>query len=142
MGIYGNSQFSFIKRNRSVKNMLCVKTKLKESRIDGIGLFADQDISKSSAIWLSNDKLSYNEYTKEEWNDLKRNLNPESFEQIKKYSYILKGENTYNVDLDDARFINHSDDPNTLIIGGNLIAIKDIGCGEEITMDYISAYDE
>lgn len=122
--------------------MLCVKTKLKESKIDGIGLFANQDILKGSAIWRLNDGLSYNKYTKEEWDDLKRNLSPESFGQISKYSYILKGEDNYNVDLDDSRFINHSDGPNSVISGGNLIAVKDIKDGEEITMNYYNEYEE
>lgn len=122
--------------------MLCVKTKLRESKIDGIGLFADQDILKNAAIWRSNDKLSYNEYTKKEWNNLEKHLSPESFQQINKYSYILKGENTRNVDLDDARFINHSEKPNTLISNGNLIAAEDIKSGEEITMNYFNEYNE
>lgn len=122
--------------------MLCVKTKLKESKINGIGLFADQEISKNTIVWHFNDGLSYNEYTKEEWDNLRIKLNPESFRQISKYAYVLKGEDTHNIDLDDARFINHSTNPNTLIVKRNLIAIKDIKKEEEITMNYIDAYDE
>jgi SET domain-containing protein len=123
--------------------MLCIKTKLKKSNIHGIGLFTDQKLPKGNIVWKANGALSYNVYSKKEWQKLKNKLNKHSFEQIKKYAYKYKNDNQYRVDLDDTRFINHSNKPNTTINkAGNMITIKLIKRGEEITMNYDDFYDE
>jgi hypothetical protein len=123
--------------------MLCVRTKLKKSNIHGIGLFADQNLPKGISIWKSNGALSYNIYSKKEWQKLKNKLNKHSFEQINKYAYKYKKDNHYRVDLDDTRFINHSSKPNTTINDlGDMVAVKLIKKGEEIKMNYDDFYDK
>ena len=92
--------------------MLTVKTILKESSIEGIGLFTDEDIKKGTMIGI-NDK-AVNKYSSEEWERLKKELSEESFRQIKKYSYKNDDEQVYFLCLDDTRFINHSKTPNAI----------------------------
>lgn len=121
--------------------MLCVKTKLKESKIDGIGLFSDEDIKRGTIVWKTNDEVSFNKYSKEEWNQLKKRLSKECFKQIKKYSYMHDYDGCWRIDLDDARFINHSENPNTVISRNkNLITTRLIKKGEEILINYKKEY--
>lgn len=113
--------------------MLKVKTKLGKSTIEGIGLFADQDIPKGTVIW---------EYSK----DLDREYEAEEFEAlseldkiyVKKYSFKSNG--VLCLCVDDARFYNHSETPNSIeIIYGKFgisAASQDIKKGEELTTDY------
>ncbi|MFA6973814.1 MAG: SET domain-containing protein [Parcubacteria group bacterium] len=117
--------------------MLLVKTKIGSSGIQGNGLFADQFIPKGTPIWKFKSGLDII-VSKDDVSSL-----PEiGKKQFLNYCYLNQKTNKYVLCFDDARFFNHSDDPNT----GNIdsfddeegidIAIKDIGIGEEITCDY------
>jgi len=117
--------------------MLMVKTKLKSSDLNGIGLFADEDIPKNTIVWKNNSELSFIKFSEKEWKGLEKELSEESFGQIKNYGYKYKKDGNYYLDLDDTRFINHSKNPNVAEDDfDNDIAIKDIKKGEEILMDY------
>lgn len=109
--------------------MLTVKTKLKEIEGKGIGLIANQEIKKGQSVWVYNPII-----------DIKVNK-----KDIPKFAEDFF--NTYSVDInedfvilntDNARFTNHSDNPNTKSLGlyKDNIALKDIEIGEEITIDY------
>ncbi|HEY8563420.1 MAG TPA: SET domain-containing protein [Pyrinomonadaceae bacterium] len=121
-----------------VKNkMLLVKTKLDVSRIHGIGLFADQFISKDTVVWKFN-RLIDLVFTAEQLDELA----PDALAQIKKYSYRDVHSGLYVLCGDDARFFNHSTDPNCLDTyeshekEGITFACRDIIAGEELTCDY------
>ena len=119
-----------------------VKTKLGLSKLNGIGLFADENIQKGTIVWKNNPELSFVKFSQEEWKRRERELNEECFRQIKKYSYKYKKDENYYIDLDNTRFINHSRNPNLAEDEFcNDVAIKDIEKGEEILMDYTSFYD-
>lgn len=123
--------------------MLMVKTKLKETKSKGIGLFADQNIAKDTIVWKNNKDLSFVKWNEKEWRNLKNKLTIESFKQINRYVYKYMKDNKYYLNLDDTRFINHSKNPN--IIEGKLgddIARRNIKSGEEITIDYETFYDQ
>ncbi len=122
--------------------MLIIKTKLGISNIEGIGLFADEDIKKETIIGKNNDNFGIIKYSKEQWQELENNLSKESFGQIKKYTYKDKKDRLYSLNLDDIRFINHSKEPNIETISDNDIAIRDIKKGEEILIDYTTFYDD
>ena len=72
--------------------MLLVKTKLGVSKIEGIGLFADENIRKGTIIGKNNDDFGIANYSEKQWNRMKENLSKESFSQIKKYAYKEKTE--------------------------------------------------
>ena len=121
--------------------MLVIKTKLRLSSINGIGLFADQDIVKGLVVGLNKDNLGTIRYTQKQWHNLEENLSKESFKHIKRYAFKNKEDNLFWLNLDDTRFINHSENPNIVTAGANDIAIKDIKKGEEILIDYTTFYD-
>ena len=50
--------------------------------------------------------------------------------------------NLYWLNLDDTRFINHSENPNIETAGDADVALSDIEKGEEILIDYRTFYDE
>ncbi|MDO8590270.1 MAG: SET domain-containing protein [bacterium] len=117
--------------------MLLVKTRIGPSKINGIGLFAAEFVKKGTPTWKFTPGLDL-ELKKE---DLVA-LSEYSREQILNYSYIDKEKpDIYILCFDDARFVNHSKEPN--ITNGSLengiysdIAAHDIPEGEELTFDY------
>lgn len=122
--------------------MLLIKTKLGISGIEGMGLFADQDIKKGIIISNNDDNFAIITYSQEQWQELENKLSKESFRQVKRYTYKEKSNGLYRLNLDDTRFINHSTYPNIETVGNNDIAIQNIKKGEEILIDYTTFYDE
>jgi uncharacterized protein len=119
--------------------MLLVKTYLAPSSIEGLGLFAAENIAKGAVVWEFAplvDKLFDAEFI--------ASLPPPAQEMCRRYSYLDSKHGAYVYCGDDARFVNHSDAPNTE--GrypphnkfGFDIAVRDIAAGEEITCDYRS----
>lgn len=118
--------------------MVCFKTKIGESKISGLGLFADEFIPKDSVVW----KFEPGFDMLVEPKTLER-LSPAAKEQLLKYAYVSKKSGKYLLPADDSRFINHSDDANlfTSILDGPgeediTHAARDIQKGEELTADY------
>lgn len=109
--------------------MLVIKTKLKEINGKGIGLIADQEIEKGQSTWVFNSVI-----------DIKVNKKdiPEFAKDFFKTYEVDTGEDYVYLNTDNARFTNHSDNPNTKSLGlyKDNIAIRDIHIGEEITIDY------
>lgn len=118
--------------------MLLIKTKLGPSAISGIGLYADEYISKGTVIWRFEGKVDV-KLCNPVYQSLKKQYN---FETLDKYIYKSRVSGCYILCSDDARFINHSGTPNTLDTPegeeGLTIAISDIQPGEEITSNYES----
>ena len=122
--------------------MLLIKTIIKPSSIHGIGLFADQNISKGTKIWKFSPSL-----------DLE--INPSDFEKLSQYEkdiILFSGFNSkktgnYHLSFDNVRYINHSTsgnistDPTINDIEYPLIANRDIKKGEELTQNYFE-FDE
>lgn len=123
--------------------MLLVKTRLGISKIQGIGLFADEYIPKGASVWrykhgfdlkISEKKL--------------RELSEPARTQVLNYGYLNSKTKNYVLCSDDARFMNSSHDANlkdTNNEGGISIAKRDIAVNEEITCDYLefdSSYKE
>src|SRR5688572_5776758 len=118
--------------------MLRVKTRLGLSRIDGIGLFADQFIPHDTVVWEFNPlidlKLREDEIA---------TLADGARQQVQKYSYRDEFTGLYIFCGDDARFFNHSEEPNCVDVtwgpfGGRTIAGRDIRQGDELTCNYAS----
>lgn len=115
--------------------MLLVKTYLAQSSINGIGLFAAQDIPPNTVMWELNPAIDIT-LSKEQLNSLSQ----AAYEQVVKYAYIEINTNKIILCGDDARFFNHSDNSNCYDIqdefGGKTISKKYINAGEELTCDY------
>ncbi len=121
--------------------MLVVKTKVKESKIHGRGLFADQNIKKGQILWRYNSLIDRKIPRK------KLLQLPFLIQRSIKYYSYLNNKDEFVLCGDNAKYINSSDNPNTLdiatfwdkIIGseGISIAARDIKKGEEITSRYL-----
>ena len=109
--------------------MLTVRTRLKEIRGKGICLIADQEIKKGQVVWTYNPLIDIK--------IKKKDIPEEAREFLHKYAVDMGGDCLY-LNVDNARFINHSKNPNTKSLGGlkDNIALRDIHKGEEITIDY------
>lgn len=117
--------------------MMLVKSYIAQSKIEGIGIFAGQDIKKGTMIWKFNSIID-KKITKKEFEYL-----PEIAQKaVKHYAYMNKKGDRILCG-DDARFFNHSDNP-TCVDNDSLeeeditVAKRDIKKGEEITSDYRS----
>jgi len=114
--------------------MLHVKTYLKKSKINGIGVFASEIIFKDQLIWSLNPNID-----KIIDNNIK---NISTFTEIEtdfivKYAYFDKQLQKYILSSDNDKFTNHSFTPNTKPYpNGNVFAIKDISKNEELTINY------
>ena len=113
--------------------------KIKDSKIDNKGLYANRDIKDRTKIIEYKGKI----LTKKQVEENPKFDNEKAiylFNINKKYD--LDGDYKYN----KARLINHSCDPNCEVFGTGLkvwvYAIRDIKKGEELTYDYGFGYDE
>lgn len=117
--------------------MLLIKTRLGQSAIHGIGVFADEDLAKGTVLWKF--VAPFDVYVHPD--ELSR-LSTGALAHFIKYSYLHPDKGLYVLCGDDARFYNHADDPNS-IEGyapdepeGVDVAARDIARGEELTCDY------
>lgn len=133
--------------------MLLVKTKLDKSTVSGWGLFADEDIPKGRPIWHFCPGLDQALPV-----DFVNTLPEAARKKIIHYCAHREG-NIYFLCADDARFWNHSSNPNVEVIVVDemgcehpatekdttytvwIIAARDIKSGEELFCDY-SEYNE
>lgn len=116
--------------------MLLVRCYIDRSIIHGLGLFAVEPIPANTAVWRFTPGF-----------DLDLDLEvleqqpPDFRERLLHYGYIDARLSRYILCCDDARFINHSDEPNlksdmNVDRYGVDIATRDIQAGEELTIDY------
>lgn len=98
---------------------------VKPSPIEGLGLFAKRTFKKGDRV------LSW--HPKELTEDELKNISSDQ------KRYLNKLENGTEVLMQiPERYANHSDDPNTRMVGESDVAIRDIQEGEEITSSYSS----
>ena len=104
--------------------MLLVDAAAGQSRIHGIGLIAKQSIPAETLVWVLKPEFDV-VLTKAALDD----LSPVVQEQIRRYLYIDILNGNYILCSDDAKFMNHSDTPNTKTVGDRTWAIRDIPRG-------------
>ena len=119
--------------------MIFVKTKVLPSKIQGLGLFADEYIPKGTIIWKFTPGFDL-KFTKEQIKEFPEQVQ----EYLKIYSWLSEKSNKYCFSSDNGKYFNHSKTPNSLsdyykdeeeVVTK---AIRDILRGEEITDDYSS----
>ena len=113
--------------------MLLIDTYLDKSPIQGMGVFAKNAISKGAVIWRLDERFDrlievgvYESMTGPVKNYLDR------------YCYPRRSDPRFIVfEADDARYMNHADDPNFGFLSeSEAAALRDIAAGEELTCDY------
>jgi len=124
--------------------MLLVKTRVSPSAVHGLGLFADQFIPKGTRMWEFDARVDrrFDETHLAGLAEAERDA-------LLVHCYVNPRSGLYVFCGDDARYWNHSDEPNSVDIGfdegivngeGITIAARDIQPGEEILSDY-KAFD-
>lgn len=116
--------------------MLRVATRLAPSQIHGLGLFATELIPAGTLVWDFDDPID-------------QNLPVARLDQypswVRKYIAIYGYREKDHVVLcgDDARYFNHSKQPNCRSgHGTQTLALRDIKVGEELTDDYETFDDD
>lgn len=111
--------------------MYVVQTYLGASAIEGIGVFAGEDIRKGQTVWEFIEGLD----TRVDPADIPK-FPPRVQEHLKRHTY-LNGGKLYLCG-DHGQYTNHSETPNTRhdLATHRDIALRDIRKGEEITADY------
>ena len=118
--------------------MMMVKSELRHSAVHGIGVFATDLIPKGTLVW----KLDERFYVMLNQSELE-GLPPLMREHFQIYSWPhMTRKGVLVCDIDNGRFMNHSDDANTVFKDPvDAWAIRDIQVGEEITCNY-SEFDD
>ena len=117
--------------------MLFINTKVKQSKIHGWGVFADEFVEKGTTIWKFTPDFDL-KFTKEQIEKF-----PEFFKKyLETYTWLSKKSGMYCFASDNGRYFNHSETPNSLSAYFDeeeevlTRAIRDIEIGEEITDNY------
>jgi len=120
--------------------MILIKTKLKPSELNGIGVFSEEFIPKGKLLWKFNSDFDL-VLPREQVDQ----LSDAAKEQFLHYAYLSKKTGRYVLCSDDSRFFNHQDQANTICevppnsASGEALycfAVRDIYKGEELTNNY------
>ena len=111
--------------------MLLVNASAGSSRIHGQGLIAHELIPEGTVIWALKPGFDV-ELTIEQFDE----LTPVVRQQVGRYVYTDMTTGKIVLCSDDAKYMNHSDTPNTRTLGQQTTAVVDILPGEELTCDY------
>lgn len=121
--------------------MLLISSTLAPS-FGGLGVFARNPISKGSLVWVLEPRFD-RVIPRDEFDDLCA-ASPQAAVFLETYAYLDIHTGDYVLCSDNARFINHSDNPNIRPVphggypyGGD-VADRDIQPGEEILISYDS----
>lgn len=119
--------------------MLLVDVRIGPSAVEGMGVFAKTEISKGALIWkldLRFDRLiEYDVYEAQD-GAVKSYLDRYAYPYRKDPSFIV-------FEGDDARYMNHADDPNCdFSQPDEAFALRDIAAGEELTCDYNHFFED
>lgn len=114
--------------------MMTIETFLKDSPGKGVGVFTVNDIKKGDVVWKL-DKHFVKYFTQEEVDE----MGEIQKKYVHKYAHISAGrENIWEMDIDNTRWMNHSEDPNIEFDDEKGWAIMDIKAGDEMTCNYQS----
>jgi hypothetical protein len=114
--------------------MMTIETVIREAAGKGLGIFTVSFVKKGEIVWQYDENFCKT-FTREQVEE----MSPVQKSFIQKYAYVVPGnEGIWELDLDNGRFMNHSDNPNTEYDDQQGWAIRDILAGEEITCDYRS----
>ena len=113
---------------------------MKGNAISGYGIYATRNLTAKSLIFKGEEmaqRIVTRSYVDHYWNVKEK-------ETFRKYAYPLSKEVFLLWDNNPANWApqNHSCDPNTAYEGLNVVALRNIKQGEELTLNYASFLDE
>lgn len=113
---------------------------IKGNAIAGFGIYAERDVKEGEIIFTGEERshrIVTKRYVETNWND-EQKLN------FRRYAYALSEEVFVLWDDDPSKWApqNHSCNANTGLDGLNVIALRKIAKGEELTLDYSNFLDE
>ena len=113
---------------------------MKGNSIAGYGIYAVQDIKSNELIFKGEESAQHivtRRYVEDNWNVKEKEI-------FRKYAYPLSKEVFLLWDNDPAGWApqNHSCNPNTAYEGLNVVALRNIAKGEELTLNYALFLDE
>jgi D-alanine-D-alanine ligase len=116
------------------------KYTMKGNSIAGFGIYANTDIKVNELIFKGEERaqrIATESYIRKNWN-------VKELENFKKYAYPVSNEVFLLWDENPAGWApqNHSCEPNTAYRGLDVIALRPIRKGEELTLDYADFLDE
>jgi D-alanine-D-alanine ligase-like ATP-grasp enzyme len=116
------------------------KYTMKGNSIAGFGIYANTDININELIFKGEERaqrIATESYIRKNWN-------VKELENFKKYAYPVSNEVFLLWDENPAGWApqNHSCEPNTAYRGLDVIALRPIRKGEELTLDYADFLDE
>ena len=113
--------------------MLLVPTYVRPSQVEGVGVFAAQDIPAGTLIWRLDERFDRLIHRRDVTDQ------PETVRQfIERYAYPYPhGPDLLIVELDNGRFMNHSDEPNTDFLDPDAgFTRRAIAADEELLCNY------
>jgi len=125
-----------IARHRKKMNPFIIKG----NSISGFGIYANRDIAEGEYIFPGEEKpqrLVTLRHVEKNWAEDEK-------ETFRRYAYPISKEVFLLWDNDPTKWApqNHSCDPNTAYNGLNVVAIRPIAKGEELTLDYATFLDK
>lgn len=113
---------------------------MKGHSINGFGIFARRAIKRGECVFAGEERaqrIATREHIERTWTG-------EALENFRRYAYPLSQEVYLLWDEEPSGWApqNHSCDPNTGYRGLDVVALRDIEGGEELTLDYASFLDE
>lgn len=118
--------------------MLLVRTFLDKSPIQGIGVYAREKIAGGQLIWRLDerfDRLIPLDVCEAQTGPVR--------DYLERYTYPRRRDPRFVVfEADDARYMNHADQPNCDFSDGDVAySLRDIEAGEELTCDYNAFFE-
>lgn len=114
--------------------MMMVDTEVRESTIHGLGVFLKEPVRKGALLWRFDPRID-RVYAEDEIAGLPAHMQ----EYLRTYSTWHEATGLYVLCGDNGRYVNHSDQPNTVSAGacfGDDYAAEDLAAGAEWTSDY------
>ena len=116
------------------------KYTVRGNAVDGYGLYAVQPIGAGEVIWPGEERaqrIVTHAHVKAHWP-------PAAQETFRRYAYPVSEAVFILWDDDPSEWApqNHSCNPNSAYRGLNVVALRDIAAGEELTLDYADFLDE
>ncbi len=113
---------------------------MKGNSIAGYGIYASRNIQKGEIIFKGegrSQRIITKRFVEKNWNE-------EEKMHFRRYAYPVSEELFILWDDNPSEWApqNHSCDPNTAFDGLNVLALRDIANGEELTLDYANFLDE
>ena len=113
--------------------MLLIRTSVGRSQFGGLGLFTAEDVPARTIVWQKH-PLNPLTFSEEELQALPR----QARETVLFYGFMDYETGRYQLDIDNARFMNHEEFPNIFSSrnGRDMLARVDLPKGTELTINY------